>query len=86
MVMLWAEKMCSFPYLLLERRHNPRRKGGMSMLCGKDDIASEHTLVWAAFMLFSSLPQRALCVHYCLNFYEKSAIPTMIKHGLGIQR
>ena len=33
---------------------------------------SEHTLVWAAFMLFNSLPQRALCVHYCLYFKKVS--------------
>ena len=65
---LWAEKMCSFSYLLLGRRHNARRKGGLSMLCGKYDLACEHTFVWAAFMLFSTLPQRTLCVHYCLNF------------------
>ena len=63
--------MCSFPHLLLGRRCNPRRKGGLSTFCGKDDLASEHTLVWAAFMLFSSQPQRALCVHHCLN-YTKS--------------
>ena len=42
---LWAEKMCLFPYLLLGRRHNPRRKGGLSMLCGNDNLASEDTLV-----------------------------------------
>ena len=49
--MLWAEKMCSFTYLLLESRHNPLRESGLSMhwLCGKDDLASEDTLVWAAF-------------------------------------
>ena len=74
--------MCSFPHLLL-------RKGELSMFCGKDDLASEHTLVWAAFMLFSSQPQRALCVYYCLNYTKslrKSAIPTIVKHGLGKQR
>ena len=34
---------------------------------------SEHTLVWAAFMLFNSLPQRALCMHYCL-YFKKSQL------------
>ena len=78
--------MCSFPHLLLGRRRNPRRKGGLSMLCGKDDLASEHALVWAAFMLFSSQPQRAyLCTTALIirKVYEKSAIPTVIKHSLG---
>ena len=70
LVMFVGWKDVLIPLLLLGRRHNPRRKGGLSMLCGKDDIASEHTLVWAAFMLFSSLPQRALCMHYCLNFMK----------------
>ena len=40
------------------------------MVCGKDDLSGEHTLVWAAFVLFSSLPQRVLCVHYYLNFMK----------------
>ena len=29
MFMLWAEKMYSFSYLLLESRQNPRREGGL---------------------------------------------------------
>ena len=29
MFMLWAEKMYSFPCLLLESRQNPRREGGL---------------------------------------------------------
>ena len=29
MFKLWAEKICSFPYLLLEGSHNPRIKGGL---------------------------------------------------------
>ena len=88
MFMLCAEKMCSFPYLLLEIRHNPRRDGGFNThrLCRKDDLASEDTSVWATF---DGLQQFATESPLCAlqpYFYEKSTTSAMIKHGLCIQR
>ena len=88
MFMLWAENMYSFPYLLLESIHNPRREGGLSMywLCRKDDLASEDTLVWVAFLTLQQFATGSpLCalLPYC---YKKSTTPAMIKYGFGRQR
>ena len=57
-------------------------------LVEKDDLMSDDVLVWAAF---HSLQQPitedppALCALLPL-FYENTATPAMIKHGLDIQR
>ena len=57
-------------------------------LVEKDDLSSNDALVWAAFHaqqqpIIEDPP--ALCALLPL-FYEKSATPAMIKHGLDIQR
>ena len=54
----------------------------------KDNLTSDDTLVWAAFHALQQPTIEdppALCALLPL-FYEKSATPAMIKHGLDIQR
>ena len=57
-------------------------------LVEKDDLTSDNTLGWAAFHALQqpiTEDPPALCALLPL-FYEKSATPAMIKHGLDIQR
>ena len=57
-------------------------------LVEKDNLTSDDTLVWAAFHTLQqpiTVDPPALCALLPL-FYEKSATPAMIKHGLDIQR
>ena len=51
----------------------------MHWRCGKDDLASEGTLVWATFHVIQQSATESLLCALLPYLYEKSTTPAMIK-------
>ena len=57
-----------------------------TLLLKKEEVEKEDAIAWAAYHTSQKTPTHGLPALYAMLplFYEKSATPAMIKHGMGV--